>query len=162
VDALIQQRDALVLELKSLSSVDVIQRSDGTVRVRTTEGNTLVDSGAVSDGRTTAELLPAPPPIDPEPTTVTREAASVSYRKLEGAISSESSAPAVREIAETPSTSAKSEVLPDSTGIPSVDRVADLESKTVVLEQVEAVISDSMSQLGALQSHQGDIDALIG
>jgi len=162
VDALIQQRDALVLELESLSSVDVVQRSDGTVRVRTTEGNTLVDSEATNDGRSTAELLPPPPPIDPEPTTVTREAASASYSKLEGTTSSESSAPVVSESAEAPPAPVKTEALPASTGIPSVDRVSDLESKAVALEQVEAVISDSMTQLGALQTHQGDIDALIG
>jgi len=162
LDALIQQRDALVMELESLSSVDVIQRSDGTVRVRTTEGNTLIDSEATQDGRSTAEMLPPPPPIDPEPTTVNREAASASYSEIDGNLGAEPNVSAEPVASGELAAPALREPLPSSTGIPSVDRVADLESKAVALEKVEAVMSDSMTQLGAIQTRQGDIDALIG
>jgi flagellar hook-associated protein FlgK len=160
VDSLMLQRAALVLELESLASVDVIQRSDGSIRVRTTEGRVLVDSRNATDGGRTAEVLPPPPPIETRETIAARDFAVASFSEAQG--SAKASSPTVQASNDSaPSFAARPAPLPDS-GIPAVDRVAHLKSKVEVLVQVEAAMASAEAQLSALETHQGDIDSLIG
>ena len=160
VEELVRKRDALVSELESIASVDVVQRADGTVRIRTNEGRFLLDSAADpgGGGSDTAEVLPPPSSAGSGEavSSAAREAASSAYNQIEGGGGAKPS-----DVNSAPARAA-TPTAPTITGIASVDQAVDLEAKIAVLTNIESSLAATGAQLTSLQSHQADIDAVLG
>jgi len=181
VERLAQKRDALLAELDAIASVDVVTQADGTVRVRTQEGNLLVDSlSPVDDGR--GDIAPPPPTpaaggntqsARPEPAPIASETAAAAYERIEtadvatpapveGASMETTPEVAIVEQEVAPVSSTLTEVASGQTGIALVDQAAGLEAKVDILNRVELALAESSTALGSVQSRQADVDAILG
>jgi len=187
VERLSHRRDALLAELDAVASVDVTTQADGTVRVRTQEGNLLVDALAPS-GEPAGDIAP-PPPLPgesaaraaPEPDPVAQVAAVAAYDRVARSAPGDTQAPPVAKsvesssavmapaeelpVPESPSVAVvarSSEVSSGQTGIPLVDQAQNLEAKVEILNRVEVALAKSSTALGSVQSHQDDVNAILG
>jgi hypothetical protein len=61
-----------------------------------------------------------------------------------------------------PGPATMSEVSSGQTGIALVDQAVDLGAKVEILNRVEVALAKSSTALGSVQSHQADVDAILG
>jgi len=190
VERLSHRRDALLAELDAVASVDVITQSDGTVRVRTQEGNLLVDALSPSSEEPVGDIAP-PPPLSGEsashaesqPDPVAQVAAVAAYDRVARSDSGDNQAPPVAEavasnsammarspaeeipVPESPSVAVvarSAEVSSGQTGISLVDQAQNIEAKVEILNRVEVALAKTSTALSSVQSHQDDVNAILG
>ena len=143
------RRDALLGELEQNYSVQVVRRSDGTIRIRTEEGRVLLDSAEVSE---TQQPLPVLGENNQTSTNqqVSRPDAVALYQKVDGGESTISKVGA--QVSDPPPT------------VGSLDPVSSVESvqrRIEIVNRLETSLQQSQYSLRQASEVTGSLQSLL-